>query len=80
MRTIDKIKRMSSKPKLQTKGESTRSITIDDFQILKYMEEGQFGTVYLSRYFLIDADIKPPISYVHWRRFQKRSSREKHDT
>lgn len=28
----------------------TRGITIDDFQILKYLEEGQFGVVYLCRY------------------------------
>jgi hypothetical protein len=50
MRTIDKIKRMSSKPKLQTRaGESVRGLCMDDFQVVRYMEEGQFGTVYLSR-------------------------------
>jgi hypothetical protein len=24
-------------------------VSIEDFQIIKYLEEGQFGTVYLSR-------------------------------
>lgn len=49
LKTIDKIKRMSAKPS-SSKESGAKGICIDDYQILKYMEEGQFGTVYLSRY------------------------------
>jgi serine/threonine protein kinase len=53
MRTIDKIKRMSAKAKggrESREGKEGRAVSVEDFQIIKYMEEGQFGTVYLSRY------------------------------
>lgn len=47
MRTIAAIKRMNSRTALLP---TPRPISINDFQILKYLEEGQFGTVYLSRH------------------------------
>lgn len=59
LRTIDKIKRMNAKPAKESIRESSREnckksgpkgISIEDFQIRKYIKEGQFGTVYLSRY------------------------------
>lgn len=53
MRTIDKIKRMNStntKPSQESHSEGRKkNISIHDFQIIKYLEEGQFGTVYLAR-------------------------------
>ena len=52
LKTIDRIKKMHSLgdkvSQISPSISKMKGPTIDDFQILKYLEEGQFGAVYLA--------------------------------
>jgi hypothetical protein len=39
-----------------------KGVGVEDFQVIRFLEEGQFGAVYLARYPLPHSDIGRPTS------------------
>jgi len=84
-KTIDKIKQItnnrasngSNGSRNSSKSNRQKGLALNDFVMLKFLEEGQFGAVYLVKYIIADKDTKWQTSSALWKKYQNASLKEK---
>jgi hypothetical protein len=73
--TNSKISNASSVSRSSSKSGRQKGLALDDFVILKFLEEGQFGAVYLVKYINSDADTRSLTLYAPSRKYLSAYSR-----